>query len=268
MSVRPAAVANLFYPAEASELRGYIHAALHDAAAQLPESLAQAKAMIVPHAGYIYSGTTAAFAYAALQTGKADIHRVVLLGPAHRVAFDGIALSGKDAFATPLGLVPLDKLGREQILNLTPEAQINDAAHAQEHGLEVQLPFLQMVLGEFSLLPVCLGMVPPERVSCMMESLWDDPHSLFVISSDLSHFHSYDAACNIDQHSITTVLQMQSPLNHEQACGATGINALLPIARNKHLRPKLLDYRNSGDTAGDKDRVVGYAAVVFSPEHG
>ncbi|MDQ6996930.1 MAG: AmmeMemoRadiSam system protein B, partial [Mariprofundus sp.] len=144
---------------------------------------------------------------------------------------------------------------------------VNDVAHAQEHSLEVQLPFLQTVLNDFSLLPLCIGSVQPEAVAEVMECLWDDAHTLFVISSDLSHFHPYAEARAIDQHSIDTVLQMREPLTHEQACGATGINALLAIARRRKLKLQLLDYRNSGDSAGDKERVVGYASMAcFSPQ--
>jgi len=260
MSVRPAAVANLFYPGEIRELRTFIADALSLATSRLPAGLPVPKAIIVPHAGYIYSGPTAAFAYAALQTS--DINRVVLLGPAHRVAFYGMALSGADAFATPLGDVRLDAAARQVLLD-QPEVAVNDAAHAQEHSLEVQLPFLQIVLDDFSLLPICIGSVHPECVSGVLEQLWGDVHTLFVISSDLSHYHSYAEANALDQNSVETVLQMRAPLHHEQACGATGINALLPLARRFGLTPKLLDYRNSGDTAGDRKQVVGYASIAF-----
>jgi len=260
MSVRPAAVANLFYPGDVRALTSLIAAALRDGTAQLPESLPVPKAIIVPHAGYIYSGPTAGFAYAALK--QANIKRVVLLGPAHRVPFYGMALSGYDAFATPLGEVRLDSEAMQTALGCA-DVQINDAAHAQEHALEVQLPFLQTVLDDFLLLPLCIGSVQPDDVARVIESLWGDDKTLFVISSDLSHFHPYAAAQKLDMHSIETVLQLRGDLSHEQACGATGINALLPLARRFGLRAKLLDYRNSGDTAGDKDRVVGYASIAF-----
>ncbi len=260
MSVRPAAVADLFYPGHAADLTSCIAAALRDASAQLPESLPAPKAIIVPHAGYIYSGPTAGFAYAALK--QADINRVVLLGPAHRVPFYGMALSGADAFATPLGEVRLDAAAMQQVLTC-PDVQINDIAHAQEHALEVQLPFLQTVLDDFLLLPLCIGSVEADAVARVIERLWGDDKTLFVISSDLSHFHPYAAAQKLDLHSIETVLQLRGHLSHEQACGATGINALVLLARRFDLRAKLLDYRNSGDTAGDRDRVVGYASIAF-----
>ena len=260
MSVRPAAVANLFYSGDVRELRRFIADALSLATKHLPTDLPVPKAVIVPHAGYVYSGPTAAFAYAALQ--HADINRVVMAGPAHRVPFYGMALPADDAFATPLGHIQLDRDAMQQLQAL-PDVAVNSAAHAQEHSLEVQLPFLQTVLGDFSLLPICIGSVHPERVTTVLEQLWGDAHTLFVISSDLSHYYSYTEARALDQHTIEMILQMDAPLNHEQACGATGINALLPLARRFGLTPKLLDYRNSGDTAGDRDRVVGYSSVAF-----
>jgi len=260
MSVRPAAVAGLFYPADARELRAFIATVLNDASSLLPEDMPVPKAIIVPHAGYIYSGPTAGFAYAALKGSV--ISRVVLLGPAHRVAFYGMAVSGNDAFTTPQGEIPLDTKGMRKLLEL-PGIQVNDAAHGQEHSLEVQLPFLQTVLGDFSLLPVCIGAAQPEAVSRVLESLWDDETTLFVISSDLSHYHPYAEARALDRQSIDTVLDMRGELSHEQACGATGINALLPVAKRGGLTARLLDYRNSGDTAGDRDRVVGYASIAF-----
>jgi len=260
MSVRPAAVANLFYPGSPSALRAFIASTLNAASTQLPSNLPVPKAMIVPHAGYIYSGQTAAFAYLLLQ--QTNIKRVVLLGPAHRVPFYGMTLSGDDAFATPLGDVQLDTAARQTLLE-QPEIAISDAAHAQEHALEVQLPFLQSVLADFSLVPICIGSVQPESVQHAIEPLWQDKGTLFVISSDLSHYHPYAGARALDQDSIEAILNLRGPLHHEQACGATGINALLPLARRFELTPKLLDYRNSGDTAGDKDRVVGYASIAF-----
>ena len=260
MSVRPAAVASLFYPDSPPELRAFISAALRASAAQIPSGVPAPKAIIVPHAGYIYSGPTAGFAYATLKMAR--YNRVVLLGPAHRVPFYGMALSGDDVFYTPLGEVPLDVEAREALLAL-PDMAINNAAHAQEHSLEVQLPFLQTVLGDFSLVPVCIGSVPPDAVARLIESLWGDKNTLFVISSDLSHYHSYDEARALDRLSIDTILGMRDELNHEQACGATGINALLSVSGRHGLTAQLLDYRNSGDTAGDKGRVVGYASIAF-----
>jgi len=260
MSVRPAAVADLFYPGSARALGAFISDALCDASAQLPTNMPKPKAIIVPHAGYVYSGMTAAYAFKTLKPSNID--HVVLLGPAHRVPFYGMALSGYEAFATPLGEVRLDEAGIEKALAL-PEVQINDTAHAQEHSLEVNLPFLQMVLGDFSLLPICIGSVQSDVVARVIESQWGDEKTLFLISSDLSHFHRYEEARRLDFYSIDMVLEMGGSLNHEQACGATGINALLTVAKRRGLKSQLLDYRNSGDTAGDKERVVGYASIAF-----
>ncbi|MFQ5345060.1 MAG: AmmeMemoRadiSam system protein B [Mariprofundus sp.] len=277
MSVRPSAVAGLFYPGDARELSAYISGTLHDATALLSERSVEKspeilsgeasvpEAVIVPHAGYIYSGPTAACAYASLGNAAlrdTAIRRVVLLGPAHRVAFYGMALPGCEAFATPLGYVRIDSAAIQELLTF-PDVQVNDAAHAQEHSLEVQLPFLQTVLGDFALLPVCIGSVSPNAVARVIESLREDANTLFVISSDLSHYHAYDEAVQRDRQSIDIILAMHNELDHEQACGATGINAWLPVAKRHGLTAQLLDYRNSGDTAGDRDRVVGYASIAF-----
>jgi len=260
MNIRSAAVADLFYPGNSKELEILISRNLKVASAALPASIGTLKAAIVPHAGYIYSGQTAAFAFASII--PAGIRRVVLLGPSHRIAFYGMAVPDCDAFETPLGLVKIDQKLIQKALT-HPDAQTNSAAHAQEHSLEVQLPFLQLVLDQFTLLPICIGNVEADAVAELIELFWEDDATLFVISSDLSHFHSYQEANAIDQLSIDMILQQQSGLNHEQACGATGINALLKVANKHHLKAQLLDYRNSGDTAGDKERVVGYASIAF-----
>jgi len=259
MPVRPAAVADLFYPGDAGELASFISRALAQATAELTENSPVPKAIIVPHAGYIYSGSVAAAAYATLN--KANISRVVLLGPAHRVPFYGMALPDSDAFATPLGEVQLDLESMQQAL-LLPAVQVNGDAHALEHSLEVQLPFLQMVLARFELVPLCIGTVETDAVARVIEALWGDERTLFVISSDLSHFHSYQEAGELDRQSIEQILNIQAGLSHQQACGATGINALLAVARKHSMQVRLLDYRNSGDTAGDKSRVVGYASLA------
>ena len=260
MSVRPPAVADLFYPADVQALRAMIDGFISKAQSTLPlRPSTKPKALIAPHAGYIYSGQCAAYAYATLLAAKPQ--RVVLLAPAHRLPFYGMALSSADAFATPFGTIALDQQLNEQLLTL-PDVAINDAAHAQEHAIEVHLPFLQHLLGDVSLLPVCIGTVDPLAVSALLAQLWSLPETLFLISSDLSHYHPYATANAIDQQSIAKILQFQ-PLSHTEACGATGINGLLTLAAQHHLTPQLLDYRNSGDTAGDKERVVGYAAIAF-----
>ncbi|MDX8408147.1 MAG: AmmeMemoRadiSam system protein B [Mariprofundaceae bacterium] len=256
MSVRPAAVAGQFYPQDTDELRAMIRALLADCHVDIH----QPKALIAPHAGYIYSGLTAAHAYATLNGAR--IKRVVLLGPAHRVPFYGLSLPDADAFATPLGQVPLDQQLMEKALAL-PDVSVNAQAHAMEHSLEVQIPFLQEVLDDFTLVPLCVGAVDIGSVAAVINHLWGGDETLIVISSDLSHFHPYAEARDIDQHSLTRMLAMQPELNHEQACGATPVNGLLLAAASHPLTPHLLDYRNSGDTAGDKQSVVGYPAIAF-----
>lgn len=220
------------------------------------------KAMIVPHAGYIYSGPTAAIAYAQLAAARKIIRRVVLLGPVHRVAVRGLTLPGVDAFETPLGNIELDQDAIAAISKL-PQVMISPAAHAQEHSLEVQLPFLQTVLDDFKLVPLAVGDATAEEVAAVLDLLWGGPETLIVISSDLSHFLPYYVAQSIDQETVQNILDLHGPLTHEQACGGTPINGLMVAAERHHLRPQFLDYRNSGDTAGDKNRVVGYASIAF-----
>ncbi|WP_167631353.1 AmmeMemoRadiSam system protein B [Mariprofundus ferrooxydans] len=255
MSVRPAAVAGLFYPADRAELCDMIAREL----AQIDVVSPCPRALVAPHAGYIYSGPTAAYAYALLS--KSPVSRVVIAGPAHRVAFRGVAVASSSAFRTPLGDVPLAADGRELAERFDCVA-IDDGAHAMEHSLEVQLPFLQTVLGSFELLPLCVGAVEASELADVLESLWGDAQMLFVISSDLSHYHPYAEARRMDLTTIDRILEGQS-IDHEQACGATGINAMNILAKQHGLQAQLLDYRNSGDTAGDRDRVVGYASLAF-----
>lgn len=261
--VRPAAVAGLFYPADPHTLSAQLHALL--AKAEHPADLPTPKALIVPHAGYIYSGPIAASAYALLESRRDMIRRVILLGPSHRVAFSGAALPGCSAFATPLGQVDIDS---EAIFTLArhPEVVFNDPAHAQEHALEVQLPFLQTILEHFKIVPITLGTIDPETVATLLDLLWAGPETLIVVSSDFSHYQPYANAQVCDQDSIRQILDNGHALQHDQACGATAINALQLAARRHSLTPRLLDLRNSGDTAGDRTRVVGYAALSFAPE--
>lgn len=260
-SVRRAAVAGHFYPADAPTLSAQVHSLLARASPLLTPPAP--KALIVPHAGYIYSGPIAASAYALLAPLSDVIRRVVLVGPSHRVSFPGIALPRCAAFATPLGEVELDS---EAIFSLAQGSEIvfDDAPHAQEHALEVQLPFLQSVLQHFRIVPLCLGRVSPETVAEVLDALWGGPETLIVASSDLSHFNPYLAAQRDDRASVEQILALSPTLSCEQACGATSINALLHAAQAHPLQAHLLDLRNSGDTAGDRSRVVGYAAVSFS----
>ena len=256
---RPAAVAGMFYPESAQLLTGAVAEMLDQAADSPP---LRPKAIIAPHAGYIYSGPIAASVYATLAALRGTVHRVVLLGPTHRVAVDGLAVPTSATFATPLGKVALDRTTIAGIADL-PQVVTSDDAHAQEHSLEVQLPFLQMVLGEFALLPLAVGDASAEAVAEVLERVWGGDETLIVVSSDLSHYLTYDAACLTDSRAARQILDLYATLNHHQACGATPINGLLLAARRHKLQGRLLDLRNSGDTAGDKARVVGYGAFAF-----
>jgi hypothetical protein len=256
---RPAAVAGSFYPDRPTALRAAIAEAFAAATAPPP---GRPKALVAPHAGYIYSGSTAATAYASLQPFAAQIRRVVLLGPAHRVAFAGMAVPESSAFATPLGDIAIDAAAAQTALAL-PGVLASDRPHAQEHSLEVHLPFLQTVLGEFSLLPVVVGDAPPEVVAPLIEAFCDDPGTLLLVSSDLSHFHRYADAQRIDNDTVGRILALQGGIVGEQACGARPINGLLRVARARGWTPRLLAQCNSGDTAGDRQRVVGYASIGF-----
>jgi MEMO1 family protein len=259
-NIRPAAVAGMFYPAEPRQLAHDVKQYLADAR---PFDLVP-KALIVPHAGYIYSGAVAATAYATLRTIASRIRRVVLLGPTHRVAVRGLALPGADAFDTPLGRVTLDATGARAIAHL-PQVGISAQAHALEHSLEVQLPFLQSILTDFTLLPLAVGMASAEEVAEVLETVWGGEETLIVISSDLSHFLPYATAQRVDQETAQSILKLRQPIAHDQACGGTPVSGLIVAAQKHHLAPHLLDLRNSGDTAGSQDRVVGYAAFAFTP---
>lgn len=259
--VRPAAVAGTFYPRDARELRREV-AELLDGVENFAPRFGHPKALIVPHAGYIYSGPVAARAYDELGAARGIVQRVVLLGPVHRVAVRGLALPGVEAFETPLGRVPVDA---EAVQMLAPFKQVvtSAAAHAQEHSLEVQLPFLQQMLGEFRLLPLAVGDAKPHEVRDVIERLWGGPETLFVISTDLSHYHPYEEARAIDRATLTRIAAFDVDINHEEACGATPLNGFLAAARARGMSIRLLGANNSGDTAGGKDRVVGYSAFAL-----
>jgi len=267
-TVRPAAVAGMFYPSEPRALEASVRGLLD--AAPRPADAADAahtnwpKALIVPHAGYIYSGPIAASAYARLLPGRSRIRRVVMLGPVHRVPIRGLALPGADGFATPLGAVAVDAEAA-MLLRAMPQVSESEHAHSLEHSLEVQLPFLQTVLDEFTLVPLVVGDATPAQVAEVIEAMWGGPETMIVISSDLSHYHAYDEAAEIDRSTADDILALADTLDHEQACGATPINGFALCARRHGLAPELIDLRNSGDTAGDKSRVVGYSAFAFAP---
>jgi len=258
-TIRPAAVAGIFYPGDRRSLALDILRMLE---ASKPAPL-RPKALIVPHAGYIYSGPVAASAYVLLKDLREVIRRVVLLGPVHRVWVQGLALPAVDAFETPLGVVPLDEPAMARLLQL-PQVEVNEAAHAWEHSLEVHLPFLQTVLDDFVLVPLAVGGATPEQVAEALELTWGGDETLIVVSSDLSHYLPYDQARHSDQTTVQAIMDLRSDLVGEQACGAHPINGLMLVARRHHLTPHLLDLRNSGDTAGDKRRVVGYAAFALT----
>ena len=267
--VRPAAVAGYFYPGEpkilAATVRGLLDAA---PAANVPETAAvpagtAPKAMIVPHAGYVYSGPIAATAYARLAPLRNQIKRVVLIGPAHRVALRGLAVPSCDAFDTPLGRIPVDKKAIAAIRGL-PSVSVSDEAHAEEHSLEVHLPFLQAALDDFAIVPIVAGSASADEVAQVLEMLWGGPETLIVISSDLSHYLDYQAARRIDAATTQAIERLRpADIGREQACGRIPIIGLLTLAQKHGMTCTTVDLRNSGDTAGDKTRVVGYGSYLF-----
>ena len=262
--VRPPAVSSSFYPRDARVLAEEVSSYL-DQTEEEPLAPGFPKAVIVPHAGFIYSGPVAASAYDLLRPARGIVRRVVVLGPCHRVPVHGLALPRAKAFDTPLGRIPLDEEAITSIRGL-PQVVESAATHAEEHALEVQLPFLQRVLGGFSLVPLVVGDAAPEKVAEVLERLWGGTETLIVISSDLSHYHSYEAARRIDGATVRAILGFDAGISHEQACGATPVSGMLIAAKRKGLAAKLLDCRNSGDTAGDKSRVVGYASFALASE--
>lgn len=256
---RRPAVAGAFYPREASVLKAEVDAYLagaHASPAPAP------KAIIAPHAGYIYSGPIAASIYARLAPLRGRIRRVVLAGPAHRVYVAGAAVPAARAFVSPLGEIGLDATALAALRAL-PFVEESDRAHALEHSLEVHLPFLQAVLGEFRLVPIVVGDADSAQVARMLEAVWGGDETLVVVSSDLSHYLPYEAARERDRDTADAILRLEPTLEPDEACGAAPINGLLEVARRRGLAAELVDLRNSGDTAGDRDRVVGYAAFAF-----
>jgi len=260
---RPAAVAGYFYPDDPATLAAMVDRLLDEAGERAARAAPAPvpKAMIVPHAGYIYSGPVAASAYVRLR-GARGIERVVLVGPAHRVAVGGVAQAGATSFATPLGEIAVDN----QAFATVPQVVTSPRAHAQEHSLEVQLPFLQRLLPAARIVPMVVGHASPDEVSGVLDALWGGPETLILISSDLSHYLGYEAARAIDAQTASRVTELDDELDAERACGVTGIRALVRLARRRHLQAELLDLRNSGDTAGDRARVVGYAAFAFQTQ--
>jgi MEMO1 family protein len=261
--VRPAAVAGRFYPCDPAALAELVHSLLE----QVPPATGPVpKAIIAPHAGYIYSGPIAASAYAQLLPARDQVRRVVLLGPSHYVALHGLATVSAQAFATPLGVVPVDVQTVRQLLKL-PQVRELDDAHAPEHCLEVQLPFLQIVLRKFTLVPLVVGEAATEEVTEVLDGLWGGPETCFVISSDLSHYHDAETARDLDVATAAAIETLNpTDIGEAAACGRIPICGLLEVARRHQLRARSLDLRNSGDTAGPRDRVVGYGAFAFEED--
>jgi MEMO1 family protein len=248
----------MFYPGEARALTAEIDELMGGVGDAAPR-LGFPKALVVPHAGYIYSGAVAARAYDDIAPARGIVKRVVLLGPVHRVAVRGLALPGAELFETPLGRIAIDRQALEALKSL-PQVVTSAPAHAMEHSLEVQLPFLQKVLGEFSLVPLAVGMASVEDVAAVLERLWGGPETLIVISTDLSHYHTYDEARAIDGATIQRIAGFATNIDHDEACGATPLNGLLLFSKKKNFRIQLLAACNSGDTAGGKGQVVGYSS--------
>lgn len=261
--LRPPAVAGLFYPERARELEAMV-AELLAAAPPAPPAAAVPKALIVPHAGYVYSGPIAASAYVRLVPIAERIRRVVLIGPCHRVPLRGLAVPSAEAFATPLGRVPVDRAACEALLAL-PQVRVFDATHAQEHSLEVQLPILQRVLRDFAIVPLVAGDATADEVAAVLERVWGGDETLIVVSSDLSHYLDDPTAKRLDAATCRAIETLNdNAIGDNQACGRVPICGLLRLARRRGLTVVTLDLRNSGDTAGDPGRVVGYGAWLFS----
>lgn len=260
-SIRPAAVAGQFYVDDERILRAQITEML---AAASPQTRAAAppKAIIAPHAGYLYSGPIAASAYGAIAPRAEQVRRVVLLGPAHRMAVAGFALPAAQIFMTPLGPVPVSR-SDWQALQARADVCVDDRPHALEHALEVQLPFLQTIFDNFEIVPILVGDVRAEAVAEVLASLWGGAETVIVVSSDLSHYLPYRQAQWSDRAAIEQIIELRPTLDGEQACGAAPINGLLLCAQQRMLIPQVLDLRNSGDTAGGRNRVVGYASIAF-----
>jgi MEMO1 family protein len=262
-SIRSAAVAGSFYPDNAQELTAMVDGFL--SRATTPPQGPSPKAIIAPHAGYIYSGQLAGEAYARILPIAKTIRRVVLLGPCHRVPVRGLALSSADTFTTPLGRVPLDKDAMERIADMD-QVSVFDDTHAQEHSLEVHLPFLQTILEDFTLIPIVVGQASPDEVADVLERLWGGNETLIVVSTDLSHYLDYDAARRMDAATCKTIENLDPyGFQQDQACGRIPVSGLLAEAKRRGLSVTTLGLKNSGDTAGPSDRVVGYGAWMFTP---
>jgi MEMO1 family protein len=262
VKVRLPAVAGAFYPADADALRASVDELL--ASATPPPVARRPDALVVPHAGYVYSGPVAATAYAALAPWRNEISRVVLLGPAHRIALRGLALPSVDAFRTPLGDVMIDDAGRASLVDV-PGVVIDDLPHALEHSVEVHLPFLQRLLDAFTIVPFVVGSTDAPSVANVLDGFWDAKDSLVVVSTDLSHYEQYDSAASHDRRTVAAIVANDIDAVHpDDACGVYPLRGLLALAQRHGVAPQLLDLRSSGDTAGSRDRVVGYGAFAVA----
>jgi hypothetical protein len=264
-SVRPPAVAGSFYPAEPGALGALVDRLLAEATADGADLKAPPKALIVPHAGYVYSGPIAAAAFARIAARARDLERVVIVGPAHRVFVRGLAWPGAARLRTPLGEVAVDVAAIHEIsaIRALPAVAAHPAAHAREHSLEVMLPFLQRLAPRAKIVPLIVGDAPAADVGRVLEALWGGPETLIVISSDLSHYHPYAEGRARDERTAARITSLDTPLSGEEACGAAGINGLLWVARRKRMRVEQVDLRSSGDTAGPREEVVGYGAFAL-----
>jgi hypothetical protein len=262
--IRLATCAGRFYPVDPAELRGLVATCLQHAR---PAADSSPKAVIAPHAGYVYSGPVAGSAYRPWRGSGERIRRVILLGPSHYVDFEGVALSSATAFETPLGVVPVDQDWSDAVRRL-PQVRVMDSAHDPEHALEAQLPFLQTVLGKFSIVPLLVGAAGDQEVIEVIEPLWGGPETRVVVSSDLSHYHDYLTALAVDAATARAIERLDAEfIDGDHACGSRAIRGLIGLARRHGLGATAVDLRNSGDTAGPRDRVVGYGAFLFAERH-
>jgi AmmeMemoRadiSam system protein B len=258
------AVAGAFYPDDGVLLEQTVRGLLDEAGKAEAESTGRCKALVVPHAGYVYSGPVAASAYVCLRPYCDEIRRVVLLGPSHHVSLQGLAISGASYFRTPLGSIPVDAEAEKELLTLSP-VKLLPEAHRYEHSLEVQLPFLQIVLSSFSLVPLSVGNASAEEVDQVLEQIWGGEETLILVSSDLSHYLDYETACTMDRETTKAIEELRiDDINEHSACGVVALRGLLHVAKRRGLHVTTLDLHNSGDTGGPKDQVVGYGAYLLA----
>lgn len=256
--IKKPAVAGAFYPDEPDILNNMVEH-LFDAITWAGSS---PKAIIAPHAGYIYSGIAAACAYQCLEM-MPYIKNIILVGPSHYIAFNGVAYSDYDTFITPLGELFVNTNLIQQIAKLPATQHFNDA-FSREHCLEVQFPFLQKKLNEFTIVPLLVSGANKQTVASVLEALWGDKETLVIISSDLSHYHDYLTAQQLDSETSQAIVNLDADnIKEDSACGRIAIRGLLHLAKQKKMQAKKILQINSGDTAGDKQRVVGYGAYHF-----